>query len=274
MVATGTAYARTDNYFVDGAFDRGWQMAGCIIEIWQKGKVVKHWSNIPGNGGKTRLTNDVKQLRINAKGQECNGEYSVFDNATEICPVSQKGEKIDLDEVLSEYRELNKPEAGTGVPAGKPAEKATNPSDFVIESFCGYKFGSPRPEFDQRIVKMQKPFRHYDYLRPSYGTVSGKLVAVRLESRQAFAGAAQRGEALLGVVAVLEKKYGIELKAEGSGDYYYFNNGRMHLWLNSNCIEVRRLDLQRMEEQQSRSARDEIKKNMPATAADDGADVL
>lgn len=70
MVATGTAFARTDNYFVDGAFDRGWQMAGGVIEVWQNGKMVKHWSNVAGKGGKITLTDEVKQLRVNSDGSQ------------------------------------------------------------------------------------------------------------------------------------------------------------------------------------------------------------
>ena len=43
IVATGSAKSLTDKYWVDSARSYGWQVSGAIIEIWQNGKVVKHW---------------------------------------------------------------------------------------------------------------------------------------------------------------------------------------------------------------------------------------
>ena len=103
VVATGSARSRTDRYWVDGNRSSGWQVAGVIIEIWQSGKMVKHWTNVPGNGGKSRLIESVEQLLIHANGYST-GEYN-FDNATEIFSVNQKGEKVDIDELLKECAE-------------------------------------------------------------------------------------------------------------------------------------------------------------------------
>ena len=33
VVSTGTAFSRSDRYWVDDRYDQGWQVAGCIIEI-------------------------------------------------------------------------------------------------------------------------------------------------------------------------------------------------------------------------------------------------
>ena len=110
MVSTGAAFSRErDSSYWYADFKTGWQLAGCIIEIWQKGKVVRHWSNMSGKDGKTKLTDDIKKLRINRDGHPSAGEryYSArdFDNATEIYSVDQKGERVDIDEVLKPFRE-------------------------------------------------------------------------------------------------------------------------------------------------------------------------
>lgn len=109
MISTGVAFSRNDNY--DSSYNRGWQLAGCIIEIWQKGKVVKHWSNVPGNGGKSKLVDTVKCLHIDARGYEHNSEYSAFDNATSIYPVDDNGERINIDEVLQAFRNASDADA-------------------------------------------------------------------------------------------------------------------------------------------------------------------
>ena len=110
MVSTGAAFSRErDSSYWYADFKTGWQLAGCIIEIWQKGKVVRHWSNMSGKDGKTKLTDDIRKLRINRDGHPSAGEryYSPrdFDNATEIYSVDQKGERVDIDEVLKPFRE-------------------------------------------------------------------------------------------------------------------------------------------------------------------------
>lgn len=75
MVSSGVAFSlERDKYWYgnDGRADRGWQLAGCIIEIWQKGKVVKHWSGA-GTAGKTRLADGIPLLRINKDGYASEG---------------------------------------------------------------------------------------------------------------------------------------------------------------------------------------------------------
>ena len=109
MISTGSAFSRERESYYYGNVNTGWQLAGIIIEIWQKGKVVKHWSNMSGKDGKVKLTENIKKLRINRDGHPSEGEryYSAkdFDNATEIYSVDQKGERIDIDEVLKPFRE-------------------------------------------------------------------------------------------------------------------------------------------------------------------------
>ena len=111
MISSGVALSlERDKYWYgnDGKADRGWQLAGCIIEIWQKGKVVKHWSGA-GTAGKTRLADGIPLLRINKDGYASEGDRNRFgrdfDNATEIFSVDEKGERVDIDDVLQPYRE-------------------------------------------------------------------------------------------------------------------------------------------------------------------------
>ena len=109
MISTGSAFSRERESCYYGNVSTGWQLAGVIIEIWQKGKVVKHWSNMSGKDGKAKLTENIKKLRINRDGHPSEGEryYNAkdFDNATEIYSVDQKGERVDIEEVLKPFRE-------------------------------------------------------------------------------------------------------------------------------------------------------------------------
>ena len=86
----------------------GWQLAGCIIEIWQNGKVVKHWSDMSGKGGNAKLTDRLMGLRINRDGDPNESrrywEVRNFDNATEIFSVDAQGERVDINEVLKPFR--------------------------------------------------------------------------------------------------------------------------------------------------------------------------
>ena len=111
MVSSGIAFSlERDKYWYgnDGRADRGWQLAGCIIEIWQKGKVVKHWSGA-GNAGKMRLADGIPLLRINKDGYASESDRNHFsrdfDNPTKIFSVDQNGERVDIDDVLEPYRE-------------------------------------------------------------------------------------------------------------------------------------------------------------------------
>ncbi len=278
MVATGTAFARTDNYFVDGAFDRGWQMAGGVIEVWQNGKMVKHWSNVAGKGGKIALTDEVKQLRVNADGSQST-EYDVFDNRTEIFSVNARGEKVDLEEVLAEFRDKGEKEAQDKKDVkGRTDAGATDSDEVVVESFCGYVFGSRKPaSAPASYVKMTKPFRHYDAIRPVYGALSDRLTAVRLRSRQNFSSEDAQTEAIVGTVAVLEKKYGISFRKldGGLGDfYYYFSNEHVSMTVQLRSIEVINRDVQRNERRISKQRIEESKKTINGSNEDGGDGVL
>ena len=126
MVSTGAAFSREHDSYWYGNVSTGWQLAGVIIEIWQKGKVVKHWSNMSGKDGKAKLTDNIKKLRINRDGHPSEGErfYNAkdFDNATEIYSVDQKGERVDIDEVLKPFRESE--EGGKAASKGDDASAA------------------------------------------------------------------------------------------------------------------------------------------------------
>ncbi|MBQ0031341.1 MAG: hypothetical protein KBT68_00920, partial [bacterium] len=225
-VSTGMAKSRTDKYWADSNRSSGWQVAGCIIEIWQGGKLVKHWSNVPGNGGKSKLTDAVKCLFIDADGDEHSSMYSAFDNATEIYSVNKDGERVDIDEVLEEFRAS--PDAAEGKENGvaethkaEAFEEMVDPDEFKLKSFCGFVFGEPKSDLEQKVVKMQRPFRHYTIARPRYGESSGRLISVRLESQMRFEDQDARNEAVAGVASVIEKKYGISLQDSGSGYNFY-----------------------------------------------------
>ena len=277
MISTGTAFSRSENYWVDGRYDRGWQVAGCIIEIWQKGKVVKHWSNVPGNGGKAKLTDGVKLLHIDAKGEEHTNEYSVFDNATEIYSVNKDGERVDIDEVLEGFRakpeEKGKAKASGENDSAEAEDKEPVDSDeFKLKSFCGFVFGAQKPDAEQKVVKMQRPFRHYTIARPRYGENSGCLVSVRLESQMRFEDQDARNEAVAGVASVFEKKYGISLQDNGSG--YNFYNNHVSIWIHPTIIEVGNRDVEKKERVLSQALREASKSQLKKTASDEGADVL
>lgn len=277
MVSTGTAKSRTDKYWVDSNRSSGWQVAGCIIEIWQSGKMVKHWSNVPGNGGKSKLTDAVKCLYIDADGDEHSSMYSAFDNATEIYSVNKDGGRVDIDDVLEEFR--TNPDAATGkgngaaeVPKAEASEEMVDPEEFKLKSFCGFVFGEQKPDLEQKVVKMQRPFRHYTIARPRYGESSGRLISVRLESQMRFEDQDARNEAVAGVASVIEKKYGISLRDNGSG--YNFYNNHVTMWIHPTYIEVTNTDFEKKERMLSQALREASKSQMKKAASDDGSDVL
>ena len=277
MVSTGTAKSSTDKYWADSNRSSGWQVAGCIIEIWQGGKMLKHWSNVPGNGGKSKLTDAVKCLHIDARGYEHNSEYSAFDNATEIYSVNKDGERVDIDEVLEEFRTSPKAVAGeedgaVGANKAEASEEVVDPEEFKLKSFCGFVFGEQKPDLEQKVVKMQRPFRHYTIARPRYGESSGRLISVRLESQMRFEDQDARNEAVAGVASVIEKKYGISLQDSGSG--YNFYNNHVTMWIQPTMIEVTNRDFEKKEEVLSRALREASKSQLKRTASDDGSDVL
>lgn len=273
MVSTGTAFSRSESYWSEGRQDQGWQVAGCIIEIWQKDKLVKHWSNVPGNGGKSKLTNSVKCFHIDAKGCERNDEYSVFDNATEIYSVTKDGERIDIDEALEEFRPKSDENdgakaSGPDASSGRTEKTFVDPDEFSLKTFCGFAFGSPKPDFEQKVFKMQRPFRHYTVARLRYGESSGLLTSVRLESQMRFSNQDARNEAVAGVAAVFEKKYGVHLHDNGSG--YSFCNSHVSIWIHPECIDVINRDFEEKERAMSEASKSRLKN----AASDDGVDVL
>lgn len=286
VVATGTAKSRTDRYWVDSGRSSGWQVAGVIIEIWQGGKVVKHWTNIPGNGGKAKLSEDVKRLFIHENGYSA-GE-SNFNNATEIFSVDQKGEKADIEDLLKECaapEEDDKPETpqkaknadGDGVGGANGEDDFGANGEFVIKSFCGFEFGSEKPAFSSRDrwreVTLRKPFRHYTSARLEYGEHSGLLQSVTLFSRQRFASEVERTEATAAASAVIEKKFGMAM--EDRGGSFHYGDDRVDMWVRSDSISVRRRDLQEKDEKLRNDIREAAKRQIKAGGgADDGSDVL
>ena len=284
IVATGTAKSRTDRYWIDSSRSSGWQVAGVIIEIWQGGKVVKHWTNIPGNGGKAKLTEDVERLFIHEDGHN-SGEYN-FDNATEIFSVNQKGEKADIEDLLKECVAPDsdeKPESSAkakkeneGAADSDNSEDDTN-GEFIIKSFCGFEFGSKKPAFSRqsngRGVTLKKPFRHYTSARLYYGANSGLLQSITLYSRQHFDSDMERTEAAAAASAVIEKKFGITM--EDCGSSFHYGDDRVDIWIHADNISVCRRDLQEKDEMLRNAIREATKRQIKTGGnADDGSDVL
>lgn len=290
VVATGSARSRTDRFWVDGNRSYGWQVAGVVIEIWQSGKMVKHWTNVPGNGGKVRLTENVEQLFVFTDGRDRNwhGSGAEFDNATEIFSVNQKGEKVDIEDLLKECAEpeddkkTNESAAGQKSGAEKDAPKKGNNEDvsdgeFVLKSFCGFEFGSQKPAFsgrnNSREVTLKRPFRNYTRARLENGANSGQLQAVRLYSSQRFDSDIERTEAAAAAAAVFEKKYGIVM--EDCGSSFHFSDARHDIWIYATNIDVRRRDLQEKDENLRKAIREATKRQIKAGGgSDDGSDVL
>lgn len=259
MVETGVARSSKETYWVD--VKRGWQLAGYIVELWQGGRPVKHWSNVSGAGGKTKLTGDVKPLLVNTKGYEQReNSYDPFDNQTEVFAVNEKDEKVDIDEVLKQFRDTQeeKPEDG-------PAT-AVDQEEFRMKSFCGYEFGAKKPEFSQQVEELKKPFFHYTVARPRYGATLGRLMSLRIESRNHGQEQEDRNTAVLKAVAAIEKQYGITMRSEsyGDGTSYHFSNEHVHIFVCPWNIEISDRKLVREEERATRQKLKELKKDIQA----------
>lgn len=280
VVATGSAHSRTDRYWVDSSRASGWQVAGVIIEIWQSGKIVKHWTNVPGNGGKPKLTESVNQLFIHANGYS-SGEYN-FDNETEIFSVNQKGEKTDIEELLKECSEPESANETTETAETKDEGSSVEGHDdetvaegeFVMKTFCGFEFGSQRPAFSKgREITLRKPFRNYTRARLEYGANSGQLQAVHLHSNQRFDSDVERTETAAAAAAVFEKKYGITM--EDCGSCFHFSDERHDIWIHATNIDVRRRDIQEKDEELRNAIREKTKQQIKSGGhADDGSNVL
>ena len=282
----------------------GWQVAGVIIEMWQNGKMIRHWTNVPGKGGVTRLTEDVKPLFIWNDGQAWHGS-SDFNNATEIVPVNQKGEKVDIDEILKECTAVEGDEKkGSEANAdksnnetkeiGATAEKESGDGmegEFLLKSFCGFEFGKPGPTRSRsnyvssrsnygyrtaisRTVTLKRAFRQYTRARLQYGAYSENLIAITIISNDRYNNEMERTTAAAAAAAVIEKKYGITMEDYGSSFSYVDDN--VNISINANEISVRRLDLEQKEDDLRSERRDATKRQIKAGggSADDGADVL
>ncbi len=127
-VMTGTA--KKDNY--GGRAYSGWQVVGCIIELWQKGKVVKHWTNCAGMVGKTHLTEDVRQMKLGSNGYSRSSSFDSFDNPTTIFPITPKGVKVSLDELLGEFRKDDQVQVLKAAAAPKLEFDASRPMKYAI----------------------------------------------------------------------------------------------------------------------------------------------
>ena len=93
-----------------------------------------------------------------------------------------------------------------------------------------------------------------------------------MESRTRFEDQDARNEAVAGVASVIEKKYGISLRDNGSG--YGFYNNHVSMWIHPESIEVTNRDFEKKEEILSRALREASKSQQKKAASDDGADVL
>lgn len=281
-VATGTSFCRVDNdrfYYSD--YSHGWQMAGCYIEIRQKGKIIKKYAGAKGLPKNLVLDDKVKQMRLDDKGDEVS-EYREFSNATEIYATTSDRKRVDIEEVLAQFAQpgdgdepdkTDKGKATADDDDGDGKDEFLSEDDFDLKKFCGYEFGSDKPELMPKgVVRMARPFRHYEYVRPTYGTYSGKLTEVMLECRRPMQDQEERDRALAGVVALFEKKYGVRFR--NSGDSYYFNNDHVNIWISFHRIEVRNLDWTKRERRKAESEREQSRSSMKGADADKDADVL
>ena len=233
MVTTGIAKRKGS-----GRYSSGWQVSGGIIEIWQNGKMVKHWTNFAGMVGKTRLTRDVELMNINTRGYTHSSTYTEFDNSTRIFPVTAKGEKISLSELLAEFRKDSEGAPGDVVPQkGKVA-----PEDFTMSKFCGFEFGQRRPEFEPKVVRLSNPFLHFTAAVPKYEKDNGQLVSITLRTRKSFMSQLEREMAASDVAAAFEKDYGVHLK--GSSGWFSFENDHVLIRVDYDSVVVQNLDVQ------------------------------
>ena len=83
LVKSGTAAGTRDKAtYLGGDYSSGYIKGGVIIELWQNGKCIKHWSSATGPVAKTTLSDQLQCAYINSKGYESTRES--FDNNTKI----------------------------------------------------------------------------------------------------------------------------------------------------------------------------------------------
>ena len=83
-VVTGIVSGTRDKAtWIDNAdLSSGYLKGGVIIEIYQSGKCVKHWSNAASSAGQLTLSDDTECVYVNADGYKGSKDY--FDNPTKI----------------------------------------------------------------------------------------------------------------------------------------------------------------------------------------------
>ena len=85
VVECGAAAGTRDRSYYGADYSHGYIKGGVIIEFWQNGKCIKHWSSATGPLSKTKLTSDTKCAHIGADGYERSDvSYRPFENATTI----------------------------------------------------------------------------------------------------------------------------------------------------------------------------------------------
>ena len=85
LVKSGTAAGTRDKTtYIGGDYSTGYIKGGVIIELWQNGKCIKHWSSATGPIAKTALSGQLQCAYIDSAGHESTEES--FNNNTKIEP--------------------------------------------------------------------------------------------------------------------------------------------------------------------------------------------
>ena len=104
VVECGAAAGTRDKSYYGADYSHGYIKGGVIIELWQNGKCIKHWSSATGPLSKTKLTSGTKCAYIGSDGYERSDlSFRPFENATTI--TEQKDDDSEDNE---------KPGAGQG----------------------------------------------------------------------------------------------------------------------------------------------------------------
>ena len=235
-VKSGTSISRKDS--VSSAYDRGWDLSGCVVELHQNGKLLKRFGN-----SKMALTPDAKQLKLNAKGNDRSQTNSLFDNPTLIYPAAnQKGSPLGTARETMALPDVEEP--------------ASN-SKFRLKSFCGYEFGSEKPDFaPTTFVPLRPPFLHYNCVKPVFSARNNKLtqVAVRVNPDTPRS---KLQEQQLEAVAEFEKKYGFKMRKISGRDTYWWSNQYTEIYIYLYVIEIVDLKLDGREDARNGDSSDD-----------------
>ena len=109
-----------------GTASSGHIKAGVIIEVWQGGKMLKHWSSSTGPVTKTKLSDKVKCAYIDSRGWRLGNQSAGFDNATQII----------ADENNPEPAPPAPPPPGAVSGAVPGAVPVTPPAELVLSDFA------------------------------------------------------------------------------------------------------------------------------------------